>query len=68
LLYLRLSIFFVERPKALQVRLVNGAMLPLPALQFAVDLACERFYVATTNVEQWRLWSGIHHSGNQKLF
>jgi hypothetical protein len=38
------SIFFVERPKASQVTLVNGAMLPYAELQFAVDLARERFH------------------------
>jgi hypothetical protein len=43
LLDLRFSIFFVERPEALQVRLVNSAMLPFAELQFAFDLACERF-------------------------
>ena len=50
LLYLRLSMFFVERPKALQVRLVNGAMLPFAALQFAFDLAREFFHTATQMV------------------
>jgi hypothetical protein len=35
----------------LQVRLVNSAMLPFAELQFAFDLACERFHVAT------QMWS-----------
>jgi hypothetical protein len=47
LLYLRLSTFFVDRPKTLQIRLVNGAMLPFAELQLAFDLACQCFRIAT---------------------
>jgi hypothetical protein len=69
LLDLRLSIFFFERPEPLQVRLVNGAMLPFAALQFAFDLARESFHTYPNGgAIADGLWRQRSPSGNQKRF